>query len=305
MQRIYILGETTYDIIFKNNKPIDAKVGGSQLNTAVSLGRLKLPLSFITQIGKDNVGDICALFIKENGIDDSLIKRNEGASRVALAFLDENNNANYSFFRAENSGTFSFTEINANDIILFGSSFAMRADIREELVGFLKLAKEKHAIIIYDPNFRKSNDLEKEKRLQIVKQNMQLASIVKGSDDDFINIFGADNSLEIWKEVRNLGVKALFYTANKNGVNVHWKSSSLFLDVPVIKPKSTIGAGDSFSAGIIYSLFKKGIKTDQLENLSSEDWRGIGEKSISFAQEVCLSYDNYISVEFAKSILQN
>ena len=91
MQNIYILGETTYDIIFKDNQPFEAKVGGSQLDTAISLGRLHLPVSFISHIGDDAVGEISTSFIKENGIDDSYIIRHEGASRIALAFLNKNN----------------------------------------------------------------------------------------------------------------------------------------------------------------------------------------------------------------------
>ena len=300
--RIYILGETTYDIIFKNNKPIEAKVGGSQLNTAISLGRLQLPVSFISQFGSDVVGDICASFIKENGIDDSFIKRNRGTSRVALAFLNENNDATYNFFKAENSSSFIFPDVKENDIILFGSSFAMRADIREELSGFLNDAKAKNAIIVYDPNIRRGDIASDQEKLKIIIENFQLATIVKGSDDDFVNIFGFTNSEEVWDEISKSDVKCLFYTANKNGVKVHWEKGSLFLNVPVIHPVSTIGAGDNFNAGLIYSVFTKGIERNKLPFLTEEDWSQIAKASIQFAQEVCLSYENYISAGFEEEL---
>jgi fructokinase len=300
--RIYIPGETTYDIIFKDNKPIEAKVGGSQLNTAVSLGRMQLPVSFISQFGSDVVGDICASFIKENGIDDSFIKRNRGTSRVALAFLNENNDATYNFFKAENSGPFIFPDVKENDIILFGSSFAMRTDIREELSGFLRDAKAKNAIIVYDPNIRSGEISGDQKKLKIIIENFQLSTIVKGSDDDFVNIFGFTNSDEVWAEISKSDVKCLFYTANKNGVKVHWENKSLFFTVPLIQPVSTIGAGDNFNAGLIYSVFTKGIERNKLPLLTEEDWSHIVKVSTRFAQEVCLSYDNYISPGFAEEL---
>jgi fructokinase len=301
--RIYILGETTYDIIFKNNKPIEAKVGGSQLNTAVSLGRIQLPVSFISQFGSDIVGNICASFIKENGIDGSFIKRNNGTSRVALAFLNEHNDATYNFFKAEYYSSYIFPDVEENDIILFGSSFAMRTDIRDELSGFLRNAKAKNAIIIYDPNIRRGDISSDQKKLKIITENFQLATIVKGSDDDFINIFGYTNSDEVWNEISKSDVKCLFYTANKNGVKVHWGKSSLFIPVPIIQPVSTIGAGDNFNAGLIYSVFKKRIEINKLPLLTEEDWSQIAKVATRFAQEVCLSYENYISASFAKEII--
>ena len=302
MQKIYILGETTYDIIFDNNKPVDAKVGGSQLNTAISLGRINLPVTFISQMGCDKVGDICASFIKDNGIDDSLLQRTKGTTRIALAFLDKNKNASYNFFEAPYKSPCRFPKVVENDIIFFGSSFATRTDIHNELLKFLKDAKNRKAIIIYDPNIRINPQTKSKKRLQLAIENMQIATIVKGSDEDFRNIYGYSSSDEVWTEIRKLGVKALFFTANKNGVKVHWERSRLFMTVPVIEPVSTIGAGDNFSAGLIYSLYIKKIKGSDLENLTSEDWSQMAKISTKFAQKVCMSYENYIPLEFADSL---
>ena len=63
MKKIYTIGETVYDIIFKNCQPIAAKAGGSMLNSSVSLGRLGLPVSFISEIGKDQVGGFIFVFL--------------------------------------------------------------------------------------------------------------------------------------------------------------------------------------------------------------------------------------------------
>jgi len=93
------------------------------------------------------------------------------------------------------------------------------------------------------------------------------------------------------------------YTANKNGVYAHWENNSLFVDVPKINPLSTIGAGDNFNTGVIYSILKSGIRSERISNLKEEDYREIIHTATIFAQQVCLSYDNYISIEFAKSKL--
>ena len=46
MRKIYAIGETVFDIIFKNGQPQAAKPGGAMLNSAVSLGRMGLPAIF-------------------------------------------------------------------------------------------------------------------------------------------------------------------------------------------------------------------------------------------------------------------
>ena len=69
----------------------------------------------------------------------------------------------------------------------------------------------------------------------------------------------------------------------------------------MITPVSTIGAGDNFSAGLIYGLLHEGITLEDLDNLNESSWDRIIGYGCAFAKEVCLSYDNSISREFAAS----
>ena len=95
---IYTLGETVLDILFKDGKPVSATPGGSMLNTAVSLGRMGVPVSFISEYAADTTGSIIKDFLNENGVDTSFVSNHlDGKTSLALAFLDEKNNAAYSF----------------------------------------------------------------------------------------------------------------------------------------------------------------------------------------------------------------
>jgi len=73
MRKIYGIGETVLDIIFKNNQPQAAKAGGSVLNSVVSMGRMNLPVSFISEYGQDDVGTLIDDFLKSNGVDSSCV----------------------------------------------------------------------------------------------------------------------------------------------------------------------------------------------------------------------------------------
>ncbi len=302
MRKIFIPGETTYDIIFKNEKPVESRVGGSQLNTAVSLGRCKLPVQFISQISNDRVGKISTGFLVENGVDIEHVQRYEGNSRVALAYLDNQGDADYIFFKATGTPNLVFPNPKEDDIVLFGSSFATREDVRENLLSFLVSAKNNGAIIIYDPNFRPSGLSKLESLKPLIIENIKLSTIIKGSDEDFKHIFNSGSFDDTCNQLTSLGVHYLFYTAGKNKVEVLHDLNKFHFPVPPIKTLSTIGAGDNFNAGLIYSLYKQNILKNNLSQLHTPALINVAEMATRFAQQVCIQWDNYISADFARAI---
>ena len=56
MGRIIGIGETILDILFKNGQPVKAVPGGSVYNSIISIGRMGLDASFISEVGDDKVG---------------------------------------------------------------------------------------------------------------------------------------------------------------------------------------------------------------------------------------------------------
>lgn len=300
---IYSIGETAFDIIFKNNEVVESKVGGSMLNTAISLGRLGLSVEFISTLGNDQIGDLTTNFLNQNGVGTRYVSRHNGKSFVALVFLDANNNAQYSFYddQSVKKGLL-FPEVQENDILLFGSLLSINTAFRSQFLGFLQQAKARKAIIIYDPNFREDNLPNLLQVKPLIEENIEFADIVKGSDEDFEHIFGAKKSEDVYKTITKQTNKSLIYTAGKNGGNIHFRDISLKFSVPSIDPISTIGAGDNFNAGLIYSLIKLNISQKSLTFMERRDYEVIAENGTRFAQQVCMSYDNYISNGFAKSL---
>ena len=304
-RKIYAIGESLLDIIFRNSQPQTAKAGGSMLNSVVSLGRMKLPVSFISEYGFDDVGNLIDKFLKENGVDTSFIHRyHDGNTALAMAFLDKKNDAHYSFYKNYPSKRLDiiFPVLNKEDIVLCGSFYALSLEIRDKFKSFVLSAKENDAIVLYDPNFRKSHVNEVESLKPLIIENIMMATFVRGSDEDFRNIFGANNPDEAWETIRKYN-KCMIYTYNSRGVYVRTSSFSGEFPVNKIKPVSTIGAGDSFNAGIIASLYRDNILNDGIENLGKTEWGKIITTAIEFASHVCMSYDNYIDFAFASKYL--
>jgi fructokinase len=303
MRKIYAIGETVLDIIFKDHQPFAAKAGGACLNSAVTLGRLNLPVHFIGEYGMDEVGNLIDHFLKENDVSTQYVYRYyDGKSSLALAFLNENNDASYDFYKLypEKRLHIDFPDIAADDIVLFGSIYAITPEVRDKLLGFIHQAKKKKAIVIYDPNFRKQHLHTLPKLKPLIFENMALADIVRGSNEDFSFILGVSDAEEAY-EIIGKDTPNLLYTANIKGVWLHTPALQCRYPVHTIQPVSTIGAGDNFNAGIVYSLYRHNIRYADLNRLDENTWAEIVRTAIEFATHVCLSYDNYISHEFAET----
>jgi fructokinase len=301
MRKIYGIGETVLDIIFKNGQPKAAKPGGSVLNSIVSMGRMNLPVSFISEYGIDDVGNLINDFLKTNVVDTSFTYRFEdAATSLAIAFLNEKNDANYSFYKNFPSERLkiNFPTVNKDDIVQCGSFYAIWPEIRTKFKKFISDSRKKGALILYDPNFRSSHLPELEQLKPLIIENMKMSSLLRGSDEDFNNIFGAETPDQTWEIVKKY-CNCLVYTANKDGVYVRTSSYSGKFAVQKISPVSTIGAGDNFNAGMITAIYNQKINAIQLENLGEHEWTEIISTAVSFASHVCMSYDNYISTEFA------
>ena len=301
MRMIYGIGETVYDIIFKDGAPQAAKPGGSVLNAMVSLGRTGLPVSFISEYGKDDVGSLIDNFLKTNGVDTSCAYHyNDANTSLALAFLDDKNDAHYTFHKdfPEKRLDIDFPHLKREDILLCGSFYAVWSEIRPKFLGFIRSAVENGALILYDPNFRKSHVSELDMLRPLIIENIQMASIVRGSDEDFRNIFGVNSAEEAWEMIRNY-CSCLVYTASADGVFVRTDSFAGDFPVKKIKPLSTIGAGDNFNAGMVAAIYNNSINREDLSRIGEEQWRKIVSSGVEFATEVCLSYENYIGFALA------
>jgi fructokinase len=306
MRQVYSIGETVLDIIFKDGEPRAAKPGGSSLNTCVTLGRIGLDVEFISEYGNDPVGDIVDSFLRNNNVKTDFITRfSDGKSALALAFLDEHNNASYTFYkdfppeRLKNIPG----KTNKDDIISFCSIYAITKAVRPNLMKFIRTAKVNGSVILYDPNFRTAHLHELEELRPYIVENLQIADMVRASDEDMQNIYSVTDPVSAYNCIKEF-CPVLIYTANKKGVTVLTPTGTFNYSVKKVKPVSTIGAGDNFNAGIIYSMIRDNINQKILKDLTQEQWGRIIETAVDFATEVCLTWDNYVSVEFAQDYVR-
>jgi len=279
--------------------------GGSTFNAIISLGRSGVPTSFISETGNDHIGNNIIKFLRDNGCEaDCVNVYPDSKSPLSLAFLNEQNDAEYIFYKdhPHDRLDFSYPDVKENDLVLFGSYYALNPVIRPQVKGFLEYARQQGAILYYDVNFRASHQYEVVKLTANLLENFELADIVRGSSEDFEILFKKKDADSIYRSQIAFYTKKFIYTRAADPIELR-AEGGLSKQYPVIKAKtvSTIGAGDNFNAGFIYGLIKNGITRQQMEQgLSEQQWDSIIGCGLEFSQEVCRSLYNYVSPEFGQ-----
>ncbi len=311
MRKIIGIGETILDIIFRKNtngdwQPHKSVAGGSTFNTTITLGRLGMNTALVTELGNDRVGRDIMEFMHKNGVNTDYIdlyNEKDGKTPVSLAFLDENNNAEYTFYHQFPTDRLNVAIplINEGDIIIFGSYFSVNPLLRHNIIEILEFAKTRKAIIYYDPNFRKAHAHEAMKLMPSIIENLEYADIVRGSDEDFKTIYNLDNPDKIYTDKIKFYCPNFIYTQGGNGIEFYCKQGHRHFDAATIdKPVSTIGAGDTFNAGIIFGLIRHNVTLNNLNTLTPDDWAPILQYALDFSSQVCMSQENYLPTEVAE-----
>lgn len=307
MRKVIGIGETVLDIIFRDEQPIHALPGGSTFNAIISLSRAGMKTSFIGETGNDRVGRMIIKFLKDNGCDTDCVNvYPDSKSPLSLAFLNERNDAEYIFYKDHPNDRldFTFPEVNPDDIVLFGSYYALNPVIRPQVKGFLDYAKERGAILYYDVNFRASHQHEVMKLTPNLLENFELADIVRGSSEDFQILFKKDDPDVVYRSQIMFYTKKFIYTQAAQPVELR-ADGGLKKQYPVepIETVSTVGAGDNFNAGFIYGLIRYGITRREIESgLQEEQWDEVMRCAQQFSKETCKSLYNYISQEFGEQM---
>ncbi len=303
MRKVIGIGETVLDIIFRDGQPIGAYPGGSAFNAIISLGRAGVRTTFIGEAGNDRVGKNVINFLQENGVDASNVNIfPDSKSPISLAFLNENNDAEYLFYKDHPHDHLDYVSpnIERDDIVVFGSFYAVNPVIRPQVAALLDEARNKGAIVYYDVNFRTSHQNEVIKITPNLIENLEYADIVRGSQVDFEVLYRKADPDKVYNAEISFYCKRFICTQGADSVEVR-DAGGLRRHYPIAPTEtvSTIGAGDNFNAGFIYGLVHEGITRDMLDRgLTAEQWDRLVAFANEFAQDCCKSLFNYVSKEF-------
>lgn len=303
-RKVIGIGETILDILFRDGQPQAAVPGGSVYNAMISLGRMGVDVTFISETGNDRVGKMILDNMRANGVcTDNVNVFPDGKSPVSLAFLNEHNDAEYIFYKDYPRQRLDVTmpDIQTDDIVMIGSYFAVTPVLRDKVKELLDLARERGAIIYYDVNFRSTHANEAIKLMPTILENFEYADILRGSSEDFRFMFGLDDAEKVYRQKVSFYCNPFIYTDGARDVSLFTRAYANRFPVPEVETVSTIGAGDNFNAGIVYGLIQNHIRRPDIDALGKKDWDDIIACGLAFGSEACRSTANCVSLEFAQT----
>ena len=296
------MGETTMDILFRHSQPVAAVPGGSCFNSIISLGRTGPPSWFMGYTGDDQVGRQTSEFLLSNGVSDDFFMRRAGEkSSLSLAYLNEQGDADYLFYKRPLSmdGHAPLPSFTADDVLLFGSYFASCDGTRPFVRHVQEAACRAGAVVYYDLNFRPSHLHELEHLMPAILENYTHSTLVRGSSDDFEVMYGERDARKVYSRHIAPYCPLFICTAGAGALTVCTPDAAFDFEAPRVQPVSTVGAGDNFNAGFIYAMLGYGLRASDLLRLDREGWTRLVRTGCDFAAQVCQSEQNHVSREFA------
>lgn len=273
---ILFLGGTSIDLIQNKkskSKPI-ASTGGSITNSAVICAKLGLKVGLLSRIGKDSFGDFAIQFMNSLDINTKGIMQDPKIhTPIAIASIDKSGDSKYTFYK--NSPEDSIVPLKGvpksilknPKIFHFGSSFSHQKGTSAETLKYVKFLKKKRAFISFDPNLRPYAIPDKKAVKNRVLRLLKYVDLAKLSQIDLQFLTGQKDfkkGLKILK--KRFGCKIILTLGSKGSAYLDTSlrgrgdGRSNLIKVPAFKVKisDTIGAGDAFTAGLLYKLIKIG-----------------------------------------------
>jgi fructokinase len=278
--RIAQLGEALVDFISTGSLAFQGHPGGSSLNTAVACARLGQPTGFLTQISTDLFGEALLQHLRGNGVDTRFVLRSPAPS--TLAFVEHAPGTNrYAFFRhgaaeAEYAPR-PLPELPAETTFLHFGSISLLQEPAASSIEAIVAAHAGRQVIVLDPNIRPSLIPDLAAYRERFARWLVRTDLLKLSDEDVELLapgLSPTRAAERWLAA---GPSAVVITYGASGAILHRSGAAqLEVSAPAVAVVDTIGAGDTFTAGLSVALVQRDVTAaEQLRTLPDEAWHEV------------------------------
>ena len=270
---ILCAGESLIDMVpdGANYRPLS---GGSVYNTTVALGRMGAPTGYLWPISRDGFGEQLLRPLIEAGVDTSLCPRSDRLTTLAFVTLVEGE-ARYAFYDEGSAGRMlapaDLPQIPDTVSALFIGGISLVPDPCGAAIETLAERLRPRIPVILDPNIRPFFITDEAAYRARLARLLGLADMVKLSGDDLDWLMPGKSFEEAAAEILAKGAKVVFQTGGSAGARAHWSGDSINAPATRVEVADTIGAGDTFNAGVLGSLHAQGaLSHDGLANLTSD-----------------------------------
>ena len=272
---ILCCGEALIDMLPRTSTEGEAcyapYAGGAVFNTAIALGRLGANVGFFSGIADDMMGEVLMNSLKESQVDTSLVNLSDRPSTVAFVKLVDGH-ATYAFYDEGTAGRMlSLDDLPATveaDAMFFGG-ISLPVEPCGSTYEALMMRESATRVTMIDPNIRPSFIKDESAYRARIDRMMAAADIVKLSDEDLAWLVGEGDIVTAARKIIDMGAKLVCITEGAKGAHGITADQHVFVDATRVEVVDTVGAGDTFNAGVLASLQDAGLLTkDAVANLT-------------------------------------
>lgn len=235
--------------------------GGAVFNTAIALGRLGAPAGFFSGLSADFFGDTLRASLAASKVDTALCVTADRPCTLAFVRLVDGQ-ATYAFYDENTAGRMlaqsDLPQVNAEAMFFGGISLA--AEPCASTYEALMLREAGKRVTMMDPNIRPSFITDESAYRARINRMMAACDLVKMSLEDLEWLAQGDSD-GLTQQILAAGTSVLFLTDGAVGAHAVTKRGSLFEPSRKVTVVDTVGAGDTFNAGVLASLHAAGALT--------------------------------------------
>ena len=272
-----IVGEALVDLVPEADGRLDPRLGGSARNVAIAAARLGATVTYVTGLSSDGFGRRLRDELLGEGIDLSCAPTFDLPTPLAVVDLDEAGRADYHFHLAETAAL----AIGGDDLACLRSDEPLHVSlgaitlatprVGDALVAMLASHGARTSL---DPNVRSAFLTDPAADAARLDSAVSLLDLVRCSDEDIALLHGDRAVEDVVASWLDAGAVAVVVTRGDGGAKAWTGSGSVEVAAPRVDVVDTVGAGDTFGAGLLVALDEAGATDgDALAALSLDEWR--------------------------------
>ncbi|MEL6168063.1 MAG: carbohydrate kinase [Pseudomonadota bacterium] len=296
---ILCAGEALIDMLPRKstqNEPAFAPYpGGAVFNTAVALGRLGAPTGFFTGLSTDLFGQMLADRLDQSGVDAALALRSDRPTTLAFVQLTDGQ-ARYAFYDENTAGRMldpaTLPALPETVSAVFFGGISLVAEPCGTAYEALMMQEAPQRVTMIDPNIRPGFIADEAAYRARIERMLAAADIVKVSDEDLVWLEGTGETADLARALLARGPALVCVTEGADGVTGYTSAhGALRAAAPQVTVADTVGAGDTFNAGLLAglasagALSKEGLRTLDAETLGNALSLGTRAAAVTVGRE--------------------
>ncbi|MBF9035608.1 carbohydrate kinase [Rhodobacterales bacterium HKCCE2091] len=275
---ILCAGEALIDMLPRKTEGGEAAfapyAGGAVFNTAVALARLGVKTGMFTGLSTDLFGEQLSRVYDLNGVDRSFAVTSDRPTTLAFVTLTDGH-AKYAFYDENTAGRMLTPDDLPGDLTdvhaLFLGGISLAVEPCAMAYEALATREAKSRAVMIDPNIRPGFIRDETRYRARIDAMLAAADIVKLSDEDLHWLMGGGPIDDLARAMLDRGPRLVCITEGAKGVTGYMADRTVTVAAERVEVVDTVGAGDTFNAGLLASLDDAGLLSKQGVSAISDD----------------------------------